>query len=148
MHAPETYDYEKFQSHRSGQICSNAEVKRLENELLSLMFQSPRSGQICSNHLSFYQQSCGQQRFNPLDRVKFVQIRNVHDSREAPKTFQSPRSGQICLNLPTILWMVTGEGKAFQSPRSGQICLNAFQEFATSDDIDFCFNPLDRVKFV
>ena len=75
MHAPETYDYEKFQSPRSGQICSNAEVKRLENELLSLMFQSPRSGQICSN----------------------AEVKRL-ENELLSLMFQSPRSGQICSN--------------------------------------------------
>ena len=39
------------------------------------MFQSPRSGQICLNALCFCQLFYGWlQGFNPLDRVKFVQI--------------------------------------------------------------------------
>ena len=67
------------------------------------MFQSPRSGQICSNtgegkaKLNNFAKG-----FNPLDRVKFVQI--------------------MFIFLPTILWLIT-----FQSPRSGQICSNARQ---------------------
>ena len=65
------------------------------------MFQSPRSGQICSNATkarieTLLDVDIG---FNPLDRVKFVQIAlgdgvKVHYKDE----FQSPRSGQICSN--------------------------------------------------
>ena len=65
-------------------------------------FQSPRSGQICSN-------ACGRMMtsldswlsFNPLDRVKFVQI-NMGTQTLADvlaEKFQSPRSGQICSNI-------------------------------------------------
>ena len=38
--------------------------------------------------------------FNPLDRVKFVQILRLDlSSATAHVPFQSPRSGQICSNL-------------------------------------------------
>ena len=39
--------------------------------------------------------------FNPLDRVKFVQIEKVEFLFSGnPEEFQSPRSGQICSNEP------------------------------------------------
>ena len=88
-------------------------------------FQSPRSGQICSNLIMVWQlRYFAQMSFNPLDRVKFVQIEEVNNNQ-----------------MPG--------GREFQSPRSGQICSN-FQ--AALRDQDFAdkmrFNPLDRVKFV
>ena len=88
-------------------------------------FQSPRSGQICSNLIMVWQlRYFAQMSFNPLDRVKFVQIEWVNNNQ-----------------MPG--------GREFQSPRSGQICSN-FQ--AALRDQDFAdkmrFNPLDRVKFV
>ena len=37
--------------------------------------------------------------FNPLDRVKFVQMETSGSPVDIPKVwFQSPRSGQICSN--------------------------------------------------
>ena len=67
-----------------------------------------------------------QQGFNPLDRVKFVQI----DTEEYPvdeedDAFQSPRSGQICSNSNMTVVIGT-DPYMFQSPRSGQICSNIF----------------------
>ena len=65
-----------FQSPRSGQICSNKTMANLKERLNG--FQSPRSGQICSNMLAFRNQHSEQECFNPLDRVKFVQILPAH----------------------------------------------------------------------
>ena len=66
-------DVELFQSPRSGQICSNKFFDLLPD--FELEFQSPRSGQICSNLISSGAiQKLLPKRFNPLDRVKFVQI--------------------------------------------------------------------------
>ena len=90
-----------FQSPRSGQICSNIATAAVEKYKADL-FQSPRSGQICSNagqveSLDMDRGDC----FNPLDRVKFVQIAGedptINHFEEV--LFQSPRSGQICSNL-------------------------------------------------
>ena len=68
-------------------------------------FQSPRSGQICSNNRPFSTSLKKSTCFNPLDRVKFVQI-NVEkggDTMDIRQLFQSPRSGQICSNsIPTL----------------------------------------------
>ena len=66
----------------------------------SRVFQSPRSGQICSNEDYVAPEGeNSEEGFNPLDRVKFVQMK----SNQAPQgretgVFQSPRSGQICSN--------------------------------------------------
>ena len=61
--------------------------------------------------------------FNPLDRVKFVQIPlNLDAFIQAKDPFQSPRSGQICSNL--FNEQVPKDRYMFQSPRSGQICSN------------------------
>ena len=64
----------KFQSTRSGQICSN--YKWFDEDIYEYvgMFQSPRSGQICSNLIIWI-------------ILSFLAI-----------WFQSPRSGQICSN--------------------------------------------------
>ena len=87
-----------FQSPRSGQICSNLFNEQVPKD--RYMFQSPRSGQICSNEIQRFIVTVIQNRFNPLDRVKFVQILEVAtDSFETLEQFQSPRSGQICSNL-------------------------------------------------
>ena len=64
--------------------------------------------------------------FNPLDRVKFVQI-NMGTQTLADvlaEKFQSPRSGQICSNLPVAPDSANPATFKFQSPRSGQICSN------------------------
>ena len=63
-------------------------------------FQSPRSGQICSNLADGYGRDELFICFNPLDRVKFVQIIYVCRLGETmiAALFQSPRSGQICSN--------------------------------------------------
>ena len=165
-----------FQSPRSGQICSNKRKSMTLQSLLwkRLWFQSPRSGQICSNeNLLFH--SVEWKSFNPLDRVKFVQIRttlerkvrtkksfqsprsgqicsNASQEKEigviAQKAFQSPRSGQICSNQPTEKEVgVIAQKAMFQSPRSGQICSNNQMKGVTMAIIK-SFNPLDRVKFV
>ena len=60
-----------FQSPRSGQICSNLFNEQVPKD--RYMFQSPRSGQICSNDKS-REIAQTEKCFNPLDRVKFVQI--------------------------------------------------------------------------
>ena len=72
---------EEFQSPRSGQICSNSSFQRAGRVGIR-PFQSPRSGQICSNKEIVT--GCFQRRksFNPLDRVKFVQI--VHTRHSKP----------------------------------------------------------------
>ena len=89
-----------FQSPRSGQICSNL-LNEATKARVETAFQSPRSGQICSNltplstEVSVLLVAC----FNPLDRVKFVQIKIVKNFEKAyAEAFQSPRSGQICSN--------------------------------------------------
>ena len=86
--------------------------------------------------------------FNPLDRVKFVQMRQdigrYHE--EIPSCFNPldrVKFVQMFVFLPTILWLVTG----FQSPRSGQICSNA-RGGRRQVRGNARFNPLDRVKFV
>ena len=64
-----------FQSPRSGQICSNYWLLRALEFKPNFAFQSPRSGQICSNSKwMIWQLDLRRQGFNPLDRVKFVQI--------------------------------------------------------------------------
>ena len=63
---------EKFQSPRSGQICSNPDY--VSEKANDEEFQSPRSGQICSNDFTIATLSEIVDCFNPLDRVKFVQI--------------------------------------------------------------------------
>ena len=64
-----------FQSPRSGQICSN-DSRRLEIQI-ELKFQSPRSGQICSNKWALEELERLSFCFNPLDRVKFVQMYTI-----------------------------------------------------------------------
>ena len=60
--------------------------------------------------------------FNPLDRVKFVQIiKSAMGTGKSELLFQSPRSGQICSNEELRLTLSVK-------------CVS--------------FNPLDRVKFV
>ena len=143
--------------------------------ILWAVFQSPRSGQICSNsyksnpsdnfqeksfnpldRVKFVQIGSGTENmvvsglsFNPLDRVKFVQISAAMSggiSAQLFTEFQSPRSGQICSNGKF--------GKAFfdklpfQSPRSGQICSNLYLTLLEIRMKVTSFNPLDRVKFV
>ena len=61
--------------------------------------------------------------FNPLDRVKFVQILNKLLHKIVKEAFQSPRSGQICSNIVVGL-IREYQPEKFQSPRSGQICSN------------------------
>ena len=66
-----------FQSPRSGQICSNI-TKKVNGEEIIVAFQSPRSGQICSNELINEEKIVGEiYCFNPLDRVKFVQMNST-----------------------------------------------------------------------
>ena len=76
-------------------------VHEESDEEVVFEFQSPRSGQICSNWQQVrVSESLTPSRFNPLDRVKFVQIqrRNEVKKLENDLLFQSPRSGQICSN--------------------------------------------------
>ena len=113
-----------FQSPRSGQICLN--FKDIKNSWAdTVSFQSPRSGQICSNALSSSNSlDIQMMSFNPLDRVKFVQIfRQRSRTNFGRILFQSPRSGQICSNAD-VAGEDFGPVYMFQSPRSGQICLN------------------------
>ena len=45
--------------------------------------------------------------------------------------------------------MIENKPVLFQSPRSGQICSNGKGDVDWSKvKEDYCFNPLDRVKFV
>ena len=84
--------------------------------------------------------------FNPLDRVKFVQIpADMNLKVDDYAVFQSPRSGQICSN------------REYQPEKGQRIwCFNPLDrvKFVQINDIElsefsaFCFNPLDRVKFV
>ena len=62
--------------------------------------------------------------FNPLDRVKFVQMLGA---------------------LKGLQKIIT---EMFQSPRSGQICSNKIKDELSFIQNHVCFNPLDRVKFV
>ena len=106
-----------FQSPRSGQICSNKAMEAVNKLSDKLRFQSPRSGQICLNRragegkfLSVTEAA----RFNPLDRVKFVQIYVfTNHIMVGNGTFQSPRSGQICLN--NKVWNNSSESKVYVS---------------------------------
>ena len=52
-----------------------------ERGITNLTFQSPRSGQICSNVMNQSESYLvsAQRRFNPLDRVKFVQMIYTRD---------------------------------------------------------------------
>ena len=67
-------EFRPFQSPRSGRICSNRSEK--DSSIQKRMsFQSPRSGQICSNDvLRTAYRGMLARCFNPLDRVKFVQM--------------------------------------------------------------------------
>ena len=141
-----------FQSPRSGQICSNASLRK-EGRSFPKKFQSPRSGQICSNYISSNHTLVGNRTsFNPLDRVKFVQIllatmNVVHASashtvsipqigsnlfkqvvKSLPEEKESkvsiPQIGSNLFKLEEIVDSLPEERK-FQSPRSGQICSNA-----------------------
>ena len=97
-----------------------------ERGITNLTFQSPRSGQICSNVMNQSESYLvsAQRRFNPLDRVKFVQIYRG-GTMKTKFMFQSPRSGQICSNMSELIKnLKLHEGFRFQSPRSGQICSN------------------------
>ena len=67
----------RFQSPRSGQICSNLAAARKSAQETAEKFQSPRSGQICSNHTWTLDAKDYPLCFNPLDRVKFVQIHHL-----------------------------------------------------------------------
>ena len=86
-------------------------------------FQSPRSGQICSNFIRFLNDLEPYIGFNPLDRVKFVQIRYVH-LLGVPKS----RRFNPLDRVKFVQIMVEKLGKGF------------FERLS--------FNPLDRVKFV
>ena len=68
-----------FQSPRSGQICSNCGRNAVRAK--GALFQSPRSGQICSNLVLNQYETVSAERFNPLDRVKFVQMKNVPNKK-------------------------------------------------------------------
>ena len=94
----------------------------------SYSFNPPRSGQIYSNEELRLTLSVKCVSFNPLDRVKFVQIQTSVNgvSVTSFEVFQSPRSGQICSNLKNSAF-IDGEIE-FQSPRSGQICSNIYYE--------------------
>ena len=139
----------EFQSPRSGQICSNLFNEQVPKD--RYMFQSPRSGQICSNTVEGEKVIVALISFNPLDRVKFVQIywaKRVHSQSERGRRFQSPRSGQICSNSKRIQTVDLRIRAAFQSPRSGQICSNSYKSNPSDNFQEKSFNPLDRVKFV
>ena len=62
--------------------------------------------------------------FNPLNRVKFVQMGLNTQLANGSTPFQSPKSGQICSNTEPETPIVSEKEKEFQSPKSGQICSN------------------------
>ena len=68
----------RFQSPRSGQICSNLAAARKSAQETAEKFQSPRSGQIYSNLTAY-----------GMFVLAFWE-------------FQSPRSGQICSNITVV----------------------------------------------
>ena len=88
-------------------------------------FQSPRSGQICSNYREAHEQAEKlASRFNPLDRVKFVQIVIMEYLLTFIFLVSIPQIGSNLFKFNTLEELKTYVLNGFQSPRSGQICSN------------------------
>ena len=88
-----------------------------------MVFQSPRSGQICSNLIDTASTSRRRLSFNPLDRVKFVQIYSAQMRRYQETSIRFNPLDRV---------------------KFVQIVIAAIRRAAEGK----CFNPLDRVKFV